>query len=58
MSETFSFEVFLYGCRKLEIAMCKVKIEMCMDRTFPALCWEAARDGTLQNTEQSPFSGP
>jgi hypothetical protein len=29
-----------------------------MDRTFPALCWEAARDGTLQNTEQSPFSGP
>jgi hypothetical protein len=58
MSEAFSFEVFLYGCRKLEISRCKVKTEMCMDRTFPALCWEAAHDGILQHTEQSPFSVP
>jgi hypothetical protein len=52
ISEAFSFEVFLYGCRKLEIARCKVKNEMCKDRIFPAVCWEAARDGILQHTEQ------
>jgi hypothetical protein len=58
MSEAFSFEVFLYGCRKLEIARCKVKTEMCKEKTFPVFCWEAARDGMLQHTDQSPFSLP
>jgi hypothetical protein len=58
MSEAFSFEVFLYGCRKMEIARCKVKTEMRKDRTFPAFCWEVVCDGILQHTEQSPFSVP
>jgi len=58
MSEAFSFEVFLYGCRKMEIARCKVKTEICKDRIFPAFCWEVACDGILQHTGHSRFSVP